>query len=384
MNFDLDDEQRMLKDSVDRLIGDAYGAFEQRQARRQGPRGWDEAVWRGFAEMGLTALPFAEEDGGFGGGPVETAIVMEAIGRGLALEPYLATVVLAGSVLRLAGSAAQRARLVPHIAAGTATLAFAHSERQARYDLHDVATSAVPTAGGFVLDGLKTAVLHGDGADWLVVGARTAGGRRDRDGITLFLVDPAAPGVTVQGYPTQDGLRAAEIAFSGVQLPAEAVIGTIGAALPVIEAVADIAIAALAAEAVGAMDALHALTVDYLKTRQQFGVAIGSFQSLQHKAVDMMIALEQARSMALYAAMMLDADPAERRTALSAVKLQVNRSARLVGQMAIQLHGGIGLTMEYKAGHLFKRLSMIELLFGDADHHLRALSDAGGLLAPAA
>jgi alkylation response protein AidB-like acyl-CoA dehydrogenase len=310
---------------------------------------------------------------------------MEAIGRGLALEPYLATVVLAGSVLRLAGSAAQRARLVPHIAAGTATLALAHSERQARYDLRDVATSAVPVAGGgFVLDGLKTAVLHGDGADWLVASARTADDRRARDGITLFLVDPAAPGVTVQGYPTQDGLRAAEIAFSGAQVPAEAVIGTIGAALPVIEQVADIAIAALAAEAVGAMDALHALTVDYLKTRQQFGVAIGSFQSLQHKAVDMMIALEQARSMALYAAMMLDSDPAERRTALSAVKLQVNRSARLVGQMAIQLHGGIGLTMEYKAGHLFKRLSMIELLFGDADHHLRALSDAGGLLAPAA
>jgi pimeloyl-CoA dehydrogenase small subunit len=383
MNFDLSDEQRMLKDSVDRLIDDAYGDFETHQALLDSPGGRNPAVWRSFAVMGLTALPFAEDDGGFGGGAVETAIVMEAIGRGLALEPYLATVVLGGGLLRLGGSAAQRAKLIPQVADGTMTLAFAQSERQARYDLHDIATAATRSGDFYVLDGLKSAVLQGDDADRLIVSARTAGGRRDRDGITLFLVDPTARGVTVQGYPTQDGLRAAEIAFSGVRVGAEAVIGPVGGGLPLIEQAVDGAIAALAAEAVGAMDALHALTVDYLKTRQQFGVAIGSFQSLQHKAVDMMIALEQARSMALYAAMMLESDPAERRAAIGAAKVQVNRSARLIGQAAIQLHGGIGMTMEYKAGHLFKRLSMIELTFGDADHHLRALSEAGGLL-PAA
>jgi pimeloyl-CoA dehydrogenase small subunit len=362
LDFDFSDEQRLLKDSVDRLLAEPTHG------------------WREFAEMGLTGLPFSEADGGFGGGAVETMLVMEAIGRHLATEPYLATVILCGNLIRLAATPAQRAHWIPRIADGSATLAFAHSERQARYDLHDVATTAKATAAGTVIDGRKTAVLQADTAEALLVSARTAGQRRDTDGITLFLVDPRSPGVTIEGYPTQDGRRAAEIDFSAVMLDKAATIGPLHGAFPLITQVIDIAIAAISAEAVGAMDELLALTTEYLKTRKQFGVAIGSFQSLQHKAADMMMALEQARSMAIYAAMMADAPPAERRPALSAAKVQINRSARFVGQQAIQLHGGIGMTMEYKAGHLFKRLTMIESSFGDTDFHLRAVTEAGGLI----
>ena len=381
MDFDLTDEQRLLKDSVDRLVGGAYADFENRARYAAEPAGWSREVWGAYAEMGLLGLPFEERFGGFGGGPVETMLVMEAIGRNLAIEPYLATVLLGGGLLRVGGSEAQQERLVPGIAEGALTLALAHGERQARYDLHDVAATARGEGGGYRLDGLKSVVLHGDGAGLLVVSARTSGDRRSREGITLFLVEADAPGITVQGYPTQDGQRAAEISFQDVRVGEDAVLGPVGGGLPLVERVTAEAIAGLASEAVGAMDALHAATVDYLKTRQQFGVPIGSFQVLQHRAVDMMIAVEQARSMALYGAMMLDAPAPERDAALSAVKVQVNRSARIVGQGAIQLHGGIGMTMEYKAGHYFKRLSMIELMFGDADHHLRRVSEAGGLVA---
>ena len=315
MDFDLSDDQRLLRDSADRLLDDSYGDFSRRQAWRREPFGWHAPNWRAMADMGLLGLPFAEAEGGFGGGPVEIMLVMEAFGRALALEPYLATVILAGGILRLAGSAAQRAAVLPGIIAGTTTLAFAHQERQARYDLFDVGVAATSQADGFVLDGSKSLVLHGNSADMLVVSARTAGSRRDRDGITLFLVDAAAPGVTRRDVATQDGLRAADISFAGVRLGADAVLGEAGHALLVIEHVVDLASAALCAEAVGAMQALHTMTVDYLKTRQQFGVAIGSFQALQHRAVDMMIALEQARSMAMYAAMMAEAHPIPPRAA---------------------------------------------------------------------
>lgn len=381
MDFDLSSEQAQLKDSVERLIGAAYGSLEARQALAKEPLGFSEKGWAMFAELGLTGIPFSEEEGGFDGGPVETMVVMEALGKRLALEPYLASVVLGGGAVRFGGSVEQKARIIPGIVDGSVRLALAFTERQSRYDLHDVATSARRTETGFVLDGAKSVVINGDSAHQIVVSARTNGGRRDRNGISLFLVD-AAPGVSTRGYPTQDGGRAAEIALSGVVLGEEALLGPLGAGLPILERVADHAIAALAAEAVGIMDALHGLTVDYLKTRQQFGVAIGQFQVLQHRAVDMLMALEQARSMALYAAMMVGhPDAAERTAALSAVKVQINRSCRLVGQEAVQLHGGIGMTMEYLGAHYFKRLTMIESLFGDTPHHLRRVGQAGGLVA---
>ena len=380
MDFDLTDEQRMLSDSIRRLVADAYDDFEKRKTYRAEPRGYADANWQKFAEMGLLGLPFSEDDGGFGGGPVETMLVCEQFGRGLVVEPYLATVVLGGGLLKRAGSDAQRAALIPAIAEGSLTLAFAHQERQARHDLHDVATTATRNADGYVLNGAKGVVLHGDSADRLIVSARTAGARRDRDGISLFLLDPATPGVTRRGYATQDGLRAAEVVLENVTVPAEALLGPEGAALPLIEQVVDEAQAAICAEALGAMEVLRDLTVDYLKQRTQFGQAIGNFQALQHRAADMLVATEQARSMAMYAAMMVqEADPAARRTALSAAKALVAKNADLLGKDAIQLHGGIAVTEEYKAGHYFKRLTMLAGLFGDVDHHLRVVVAAGGL-----
>jgi pimeloyl-CoA dehydrogenase small subunit len=376
MDFELSDEQVLLRDSVGRLMADAYGEFEKRRAYAAEPDGYSAELWAKFAELGLLGLPFAEDDGGFGGGPVETMIVMEALGRALALEPYLATVVMGGAFLRLGASAAQRQQFVPRIADGSLRMAFAHVERQARYDLADVATSATPHGGGFVLRGAKGVVLHGDRAELLVVSARIAGGRRDREGIGLFLVDGDAPGVARRGYATQDGLRAAEITLDGVRVAAEGVLAADGIGL--IEQVADIALAAVCAEAVGAMQVAQQTTVEYLKTRQQFGTTIGSFQALQHRAADMLVELELARSMAMYAAMMAEApDAGERRTALAAAKVQVNESARAIGQAAVQMHGGIAMTQEYKVGHYFKRLTMIENFFGDTDHHLKRVAAEG-------
>jgi pimeloyl-CoA dehydrogenase small subunit len=378
MDFDLNDEQRLLKDSVERLIAERYD-FEQRKQYESSFEGWSRELWARYAELGLLGLPFAEEYGGFGGGATETMIVMEAFGRGLVLEPYLATVILGGGLLRHAGSEAQKSRLLREIAEGRLRLAFAHAERQSRYDLADVAVAARRDGAGWRLDGAKSLVLHGDTADMLLVSARLEGGQRYRSGIGLFLIDAGANNVTRRGYPTQDGLRAAEITFDGAW--AEDVVGTPGHALPVIERVVDEAIAALSAEAIGVMSAMHELTVDYLKTRRQFGRPIGDFQVLQHRAVDMLIALEQARSIALFATMMAaDDDAVERHRAIAAAKVQIGRSGRRIGHESIQLHGGIGMTMEYKVGHYFKRMTMIEILFGDTDTHLAALAEMGGLI----
>ena len=381
MDFDLTEDQRLLKESVDRLIADQY-SFAQRRKYAAEPAGWSTHMWGRFAEMGLLGLPFEEAAGGFGGGPVETMIVMETFGRGLVLEPYFATVILGGGLLRRAGSAALRATLIPLITAGKLKLAFAHVERQSRYNLSDVSTTARKDGGSFVLNGAKSVVLHGDSAEKVFVTARVTGARRDRDGIGLFLVDTISPGLSRRGYPTQDGLRAAEITLSDVRVDADGVLSD--NALPVIEHVIDEAIAALCAEAVGTMQVMHDTTLDYLKTRKQFGRAIGSFQVLQHRSVDMLVALEQARSMAMFAAVMAsEENPIERQRAIAAAKVQIGRSGKHVGQEAIQLHGGIGMTQEYSVGHSFKRMTMIEQLYGSADDHLAVLARLGGLFGKA-
>ena len=380
MDFELSDEQRLLKDSVERLTTQRYD-FEARKKFMAEPGGWSRDIWRQYAELGLTALPFAEEHGGIGGGPVETMIVMEAFGRALALEPYFATVVLGGGFLRHGASDAVKAELLPKVASGETFLAFAHTERQARYDLADVATTAKKDGAGYVLDGAKSLVLHGDIADKFIVSARISGEQRSRKGIGLFLVDAKAPGVTVLGYGTIDGLRAAEVTLSKVHVTPGLALDDEGNAIALIEQVVDSGIAALCAEAVGAMSAMHEITVDFLKQRKQFGVPIGNFQVLQHRAGDMLIALEQARSMAMLATMMSEeTNAAERRKAIAAAKVQIGRSAKIVGEGAIQLHGGIGMTMEYKVGHYFKRVTMIDKTFGDADHHLLALAHMGGIV----
>ncbi len=382
MDFDLTEEQRLLKDSVDRLVADQYG-FEQRKKYALEPPGYSAAMWDQLTELGMLGLPFEETLGGFGGGPVETAIVMEAFGRGLVLEPFFATVILGGGLLRRAAPAAVLGALGPRVAAGKLKLAFGHVERHSRYDLADVSTTARKDGGGFILDGAKSVVIHGDSADRIFVTARFAGERRARDGIGLFLIDPATPGVSRRGYPTQDGQRAAELSITNARVTIDDLMND--NALPLIEQVVDEAIAALCAEAVGAMQAMHELTLEYLKTRKQFGRPIGSFQVLQHRSVDMLVAVEQARSMALFASVMAgEENPIERRRAISAAKVQIGRSGRHVGQEAIQLHGGIGMTAEYAVGHYFKRVTVIEQLFGDADTHLSYLAQRGGLFGKAA
>ena len=386
MDFDLSDDQRQIKDSVDRFLADAYADLKKKVSAQKEPMGYAKANWAKYAELGLTAIPFAEDHGGLGAGLIETMLVMDAIGRNSAIEPYFSTIVLGGGALRHGASAAQQAALIPEVIAGTRTLALAHTERQSRHDLADVNVRArADGSGGYILDGEKVVVLGGDTANTIIVSARISGNRRERGGIGLFLVGGTAAGVTRHGYPTQDGFRAADITFKDVKVGAQDVLtGKAQDGLAILERVVDEGIAALSAEAVGAMAALHDLTVDYLKTRKQFGVAIGSFQVLQHKSVDMFTALEQARSMSFFATMMAgEADATERRRSIAAAKVQISKSAKFVGETAIQLHGGIGMTMEYKAGHYFKRLTMIDQAFGNADHHLRALAGMGGLISAA-
>jgi pimeloyl-CoA dehydrogenase small subunit len=380
MDFDLSEEQRLLKESVDGLLSDAY-EFEQRKKYMKEKGGWSKAIWSKLAEQGLLGLPFAEDDGGFGAGAVETMIVMEALGRALVLEPYLATVVIGGGFLRHGGSAAQKQAHIPGIIDGSRTFGFAQLEKNSRYDLHDVATTAKKKGGGYAIDGEKFVVINGENADTLVVTARTKGGQRDKSGIGVFLVPANAKGIVKKAYPTQDGLHAADISFTGVEVGGDAVLGDGENALPLIERVVDEARAAMCAEAVGAMDESLKTTVEYLKTRKQFGVPIGSFQSLQHRAADMFVALEQARSMSMFATMASDFDNArERSTAVAAAKVQIGKSGKFIGQQSIQLHGGIGMTQEAKIGHYFKRLTMIENTFGDTDYHLRRVTEAGGLI----
>ncbi|HEX5319300.1 MAG TPA: acyl-CoA dehydrogenase family protein [Stellaceae bacterium] len=373
MDFEFSEEQRLLKESVDRLLADTY-PFDKRKGYMAEPDGFSRALWAQYAELGLLGLPFAEEHGGFGGGPVETMLVMEGIGRVLALEPYLATVILCGTALRLAAGDAQKSALLPRIAEGALRMAFAHGERQARYDLPDVLTTAKKAGGGWRLDGGKSVVVHGDTADKLVVSARTAGERDDPDGISLFLVDAGANGVARRAYRMRDGTRAAEVSLSGVD---GELLGDAGAGLGVVERVVEAGIAATAAEAVGGMETMLAMTVEYLKTRQQFGKPIGANQALQHRATEMMMALEQGRSLEFLAAVRLDEeDSAARAHAFSTVKVGIGQAARFVSQNAVQLHGGIGMTDEYAVGHYFRRAMVIEHSFGDITHHLSRLAAA--------
>lgn len=379
MDFRLSDEQKLLQDSVGRFIADRY-TLEKRRGYMKQTDGFSRDNWRSLAELGLLGLPLPEDVGGSGGSGADVMVAMEQFGRGLLVEPYLASVILCGGLLsRLAGPAHRP--LLSRLASGDLLLAFAHGERQARYTLHDVETSARRDGNGFVLNGNKSVVLHGDSADTLIVSARTSGRSRDEDGLSLFLVDRAAAGLTVRGTPTIDGLRSAEIALTEVKVGADALLGPLDGAYPAIEAAVDAAIAAICAEAVGIMAMLVETTLDYLKTRQQFGAPIGRNQALQHRMVDVQIAYEQAKSMACFAAMMASSDDRQaRRRAISAAKVQIGRAGKFIGQQAVQLHGGIAMTDEYKVGHGFKRLTMIGTQFGDADHHLglfAAIGDGG-------
>jgi pimeloyl-CoA dehydrogenase small subunit len=372
MDFAPSDDQRLLIESVTRLLADNY-AFAQRKTYLAKPEGFSADMWSKFAELGLLGLPFAEQYGGFGGGAQEVMLVMQAFGRVLVLEPFLATVVLGGTAITAAGSDAQKQALLPAIAEGGLKLAFAHGERQARYDLTDVVTTAKRSGGGWVLDGSKVVVSHGEAANKLIVSARTSGERYDEDGITLFLVDTAAAGVARRGYVTRDETRAADVSLSNA---AGEVLGEIGKGLAVIERIVEAAIAATAAETVGAMEAMNEMTLEYSKTRVQFGQPIGSYQVVQHRLADMFMAQEQGRSMAMLATMSVDnADGTERRHDFALAKVGVGQAGRYVSQSAVQMHGGIGMTEEYAVGHYFRRCMVIERLFGDPAYYLQRLAN---------
>lgn len=372
MDFDPSDDQRLLLESVTRLLADNYG-FAQRKTYLAKPEGYSSDMWSKFAELGLLGLPFAEEYGGFGGGAQEVMLVMQAFGRVLVLEPFLSTVVLGGTAIQTAGSDAQKQALLPAIAEGGLKLAFAHGERQARYDLTDVVTAAKRSGGGWVLDGSKTVVSHGEAADKLIVSARTSGERYDEDGITLFLVDTGAQGVARRGYATRDETRAADVSLSNA--PGD-VLGELGKGLAIIEKIVEAGIAATAAETVGAMEAMNEMTLEYSKTRVQFGQPIGSYQVVQHRLSDMFMAQEQGRSMAMLATMSVDNDdPVERRHDFALAKAGVGQAGRYVSQSAVQMHGGIGMTEEYAVGHYFRRCMVIERLFGDPAYYLQRLAN---------
>ncbi len=378
MNFDFSEEQSQLREALGRLL-DRGHAFDRRKQIIASDAGWSRELWRQLAELGALSIALPEPHGGAGGGAVDTLVVMEALGRRLVVEPYVPAIVLGAGLVARAGSDAQRARLLPRVGSGEHLLALAHDEPDSRYELARVTTRARPeggAGGGFVLDGHKTVVLGGGAADTLIVSARTAGEPGDPDGVSLFLVDAGAPGVSRVGYQTQDNHRAADVTLTGARVGGDALLGPAGGGAALVEHAIEHGIAAVCAESLGVMAMLVELTAGYVKTRKQFGVPIGSFQALQHRLADMLMRVESARSMTYLLTTTVDsADAATRRRTTAAVKAIVSQAGRFVGQGAIQLHGGIGVMDEAPVSHYFKRMTAITLMFGDADHHVARFSD---------
>ena len=376
MDFSYTEEQRALQDTLQRFIARDYD-FERRRALARSELGYSAEAWARFAELGVLALPFPEELGGLGGTGVDVMLVMEEFGRALLLEPFVSTVVLCGRLLQDLAPRATREALVTQVIGGTLRLAFAGYEAGGRFDLSHVACRALRAGDGWRLAGTKTVVPDAPSADAFLVAARTGGQPTERAGISLFLVPRETAGLTVTPYATQSGGRAGDLKLADVTLADAALLGVVDQALPAIERAVDAAIAALCAEALGIVSALNKATLEYLKSRKQFGVAIGNFQALQHRMADMYIAEEQIRSMAIMAAVNADlADAAQRRRAISAAKAYIGQAARFVGQQAVQLHGAMGVVDELIVGHYFKRLTMLDVTFGDADCHLGRFSDS--------
>ena len=368
MNFDFTEEQQMVRDSIARFVQDDYD-WDTRKAIVASEKGLSPDNWKLFAELGWLSIPFAEEHGGFGGNIVDLSVVMEELGKGLVVEHYFPTVVLFGGLIARAGNDAQRAEWLPRVIGGDVLGGFAYVERQSRFALHDCLTTATPSGDGFVLNGEKVVVFNGEQAGHLVVLARTAGEQSDRTGLSLFIVDTSAAGIDKMNYPMMDGQRVANVTFKDVALPAEALLGEEGQALALVEALVDEAIIALASEAVGIMGVLNAKTLEYAKTREQFGVAIGSYQALQHRMVDTMMAYEQCKSLLFKALCEYKQDPAMAAETIHALKVLIDRNAKHVFGEAIQIHGGMGMTDELDIGHYAKRLMMINTTFGDANFH---------------
>ena len=368
MNFDFSEEQQMVRDSIARFVQDDYD-WDTRRAIVASDTGMSEKAWQTFAELGWLSIPFAEADGGFGGNIVDTMVIMEEIGKGLVVEPYLPTVVLFGGLIARAGNEAQRSAWIPSIIEGSTSGAFAYLERQSRFEIADCLTQAKAAGDGWVLNGEKVVVFNGANCNQMIVLARTAGEQSDREGLSLFVVAADAEGVNRVDYPMMDGQRVANITFTDVALNADSLLGEAGAAMATVEAMIQEATIALMAEAVGCMGILNTKTLEYTKTREQFGVAIGSFQSLQHRMVDTMMAYEQAKSLLFKVVCEYKQDPASAESSIHALKVFIDKNAKLVYGEATQMHGGMGITDELDIGHYAKRLMMINTTFGDATYH---------------
>ncbi|MCO4811160.1 MAG: acyl-CoA dehydrogenase family protein [Gammaproteobacteria bacterium] len=374
MDFTHTEIQTMLADSVGKFINNEYD-FDTRQGYAGSDQGYSEEVWSTFAELGWTAVPFTEEDGGFGGGPTDVMVLMQSLAPGLVVEPYLANIILAGGILRRAASPEQKERWLQAIIGGELQATLAFNEPQARYDLASVHTTATPDGDGWVLNGTKGLVPNGGTADLLIVPARTSGATVEEDGITLFAIDANAAGMSRNAYATVDGLRAAEIMLDGVRADADAVIGEVGKGFAALDATIDDATLAVCAEAVGIMYVLKDKTVEYSKSRKQFGVPIGSFQELQHRMVDMLMACEQAQSLLMWSVMKRDAEGDDCKRAVNSIKYLIGTEGKKLGEDAVQIHGGMGVTWDLDVAHYFKRLTTIGTLFGNADWHLDKLAD---------
>jgi alkylation response protein AidB-like acyl-CoA dehydrogenase len=369
MDFSITEEQAMLADSVSKFIDNDYD-FERRQKIAESDHGYSKELWQTYAELGWTAVPFAEDDGGLGGGPVELMLMMEQFGRGLVIEPYLANIVLAGGVLRRTANSDQKSEWLAPLIEGKLQAALAFAEPQGRFNIADIKTTAKQNGKGFTLSGKKTCVLNGGSAELLIIPARTSGGQTDEDGITLFAIAADSAGINRRPYPTVDAHQAADITLSDVQADIAAVLGEVGNGFKTLQDVVDEATLAVCAEAVGIMRTMHDKTVEYSKQRVQFGVPIGSFQALQHRMVESLMACEQCRSLLMWAVMVDAGDSADAKRAVSAMKYQIGTAGITVAREAVQIHGGMGMTWELDIAHYFKRMTAIDLLFGNADYHL--------------
>jgi alkylation response protein AidB-like acyl-CoA dehydrogenase len=370
MNFELSEEQKMIQQSVERFVQDNYD-LNTRISLSANDCGYSSDFWKSMAELGWLGLPFDESDGGFGGNQIDVLVIMEQFGKGLVLEPYLASVVMSGGALKKGASESLKNEILPGLIEGTKQLSFAYAEQQSRFDLEDVITSARKEGDGFVLNGQKSMVQNAETADHIIVAARTSGGQIDEDGITLFLVDNDSEGLSMDNFPTVDGLRASEIILENVSVSEDRVIGNIDEGFEILQSVANDAILALSAEAVGAMEVLYKDTVEYTQQREQFDHPMSEFQVLQHRMVDMFMEYEQCKSMLYRATMESVQDPKAAQRTIHGLKHLIGKSGLFVGENAVQLHGGMGVTEELRVGHFFKRLLVIDSMFGNADHHLQ-------------
>ena len=370
MDFTFNEEQTLIQDQVDQFVQKEYD-WETRQSLSNSDLGFGEDNWKKFAELGWLGISVSEESGGFGGSAIESMLIMEAFGKGLVVEPFLETMIMSGGILDNHGSDQQKSSILEPAIAGEMQLALAYAEPQSRFNLSDVVTEAKEEGENFILNGYKSVVMNGPSADKIIVSARTSGSQMEEEGISLFIVDAASEGLNRTNYKTVDGKRASDITIENLSVSKENIIGPINSGFAILDSAIDTAILAISAEAVGAMEVLYKTTVEYTKTREQFGTAIGKFQVLQHRMVDMFMEYEQCKSLLYMATMKHEEGSADAKKAISGLKYQVGKAGKFIGQQAVQLHGGMGVTDELNVGHYFKRLTTVGTIFGNTDYHLK-------------